>query len=495
MSVPNRTVSQLGSRRMHRSDKLMYGVSLAVTFGLAWLWLSTSLMWRDVLLLGASTPFIAYFSVRRAVLPMRVAPDRFGTSRLRFAFNEHVTVPLSVFVPLVSAATLVGLFDFAQNRLPMSRQPQRPLRFHLYAAACNSAAVVCAGAAARTVIRWVPGTVGDVIAIGVAVPLAVALAQLGASLLLFCEKGSFLSPRFLAMSLVTAGGVLAPLGVGLTLGYRSHNYVIVAVLMLLAVVFVELLRVTFRSQMELGARNEERKELLGHLIGAGENQRRLLAGDLHDGPLQAVLAVRLLMEDVEDYVSDGALDRAREGSERIRDSLAEVATELRDLMKGLTPQPFVELGLRGGLERDQEVFGVHFSHGFHLDYRLTSRPDDQTENLLYRVIHEAVLNALRHASAGSIEVSLEEYGDEIRVRVADDGQGLDLDEALVAYQRGHFGLSTIRERVELAGGRFRVEQPASGGTRILVAVPLTVREQPETYLPRASAALPGMTKG
>jgi len=94
--------------------------------------------------------------------------------------------------------------------------------------------------------------------------------------------------------------------------------------------------------------------------------------------------------------------------------------------------------------------------------------DDALATAVYRIVQEAVSNAVRHAGASCIEVELHASEDSLRVSVQDDGMGRIGD----FHAPGHFGVLGMRERAQALGGEFELEQIATGGVRVRVTLPL-----------------------
>jgi protein-histidine pros-kinase len=87
---------------------------------------------------------------------------------------------------------------------------------------------------------------------------------------------------------------------------------------------------------------------------------------------------------------------------------------------------------------------------------------------LFRIAQEALNNAAKHSSAETVRLGLEERGGELVLSITDDGKGFDV----AAAPRGRWGMTTMRERAEAAGGRLSVDSSPGSGTTVRAAVPL-----------------------
>ena len=116
-----------------------------------------------------------------------------------------------------------------------------------------------------------------------------------------------------------------------------------------------------------------------------------------------------------------------------------------------------------------------------IDFRDNGVPDDlgnEAALALFRVLQEAVTNAMTHAAARRLSVSLEGTGDEIRLEVSDDGAGFDPDAAM----KGHgLGLIGMRERLMAVGGDCAISSRCGAGTRILARVPIRQCDRTTTW--------------
>jgi signal transduction histidine kinase len=196
---------------------------------------------------------------------------------------------------------------------------------------------------------------------------------------------------------------------------------------------------------------------------ASEAERRRWARELHDDTLQGLGGLRML------------LTAASRGSdpERLRDAVGDAVERieeeihgLRGLIRELRPAALDELGLAAAIEglatraSDRQQIDVA------AEVRLPStRYAPELETALYRIIQESVSNAVRHAGATRVQISLDEHQGVLSARVQDDGHGFD-----PATPADGFGLTGMRERVALLHGDLEITS-SPGGTTIVAAIP------------------------
>jgi PAS domain S-box-containing protein len=204
---------------------------------------------------------------------------------------------------------------------------------------------------------------------------------------------------------------------------------------------------------------EQRRELAQRLEGAQEEERRRIAQDIHDDPIQVMsaldLRLRMLAEDPS-RVSTEALEEL----ERI---VADAVERLRSLLFELWPTSLEHEGLIASLRLYLTHTAAQAGWSAELSDELEGEPPSEVSAVLYRIAQEALVNARKHASASTIGVHVAGAGDGVRVRVQDDGVGFDVPAAWVP-RPGHLGLSTMTERAELLGGWCRVTSEPGSGT-------------------------------
>jgi signal transduction histidine kinase len=218
---------------------------------------------------------------------------------------------------------------------------------------------------------------------------------------------------------------------------------------------------TFAAHAATAVANARKVEArrLRDALRAAEAERARWARELHDEPLQGLGALRLLLAGARRTRDPERLAAAVDAAiERLEGEI----DGLRGLVRELRPAALDELGLGPALEGLAERAGVPVG----VDVRLGElRLLPELETAAYRIAQEALNNALRHAAASAVAISVHEEDGTVRVEVSDDGRGFDPDAPAAG-----FGLRGMRERVELVGGELEVESSAAG-TRITATLP------------------------
>lgn len=257
-------------------------------------------------------------------------------------------------------------------------------------------------------------------------------------------QGATITPGQQAVPVVVRGeqvGVLAP-----SVGAQPPAVAVVrAVAPLLEAVRVRAELALARDQVEASRQR---------VLQAGYAERRRLERDLHDGAQQRLVALGMRLRVLQRGPASGL-------SDELDAAVAEVATavaELRRLAHGMRPSALDD-GLAPTLaDLTRLAPGV-----LELDVQAPELPDPVATTAYY-VVSEAVTNALRHAAANRVVVTVRHDGDALHVRFADDGRG----GATVGSAGGLVGLS---DRVAATGGTLLVDSPVSGGTRVEAVLP------------------------
>jgi signal transduction histidine kinase len=210
-------------------------------------------------------------------------------------------------------------------------------------------------------------------------------------------------------------------------------------------------------------------------MATGERDLQQIVLDLHDGPVQYLFAAISQLQ-----LATTALDSRSDAGLRVRQGLSlleRALGEIRDLIGTFRPPGFERRELADLIE------GLVVQHETLTDQPIDLTVDPRlgecslpTKIALYRIVQEALANGYRHAGAARQRVQLRRRGSLLRLTVADDGRGFDVERVLrlernVAVEGGHYGLRGIQDRVALLGGSFSVWSRPGEGTELTVTLP------------------------
>lgn len=221
---------------------------------------------------------------------------------------------------------------------------------------------------------------------------------------------------------------------------------------------------TAESAARLRARDLSRRA-----IEAEAEVRRRVAESIHDGPVQELVSLDLILASVEQAAVRGDAEHARERLTEARVLAERNITALRDEIVSLGPYAFDELTFAEVVDQCAPVWQRRYG----IEVELAVEPlnlDNDVCGALFGITQEAVANAGRHAGASRVVVTLRTVGDEVELRVSDDGHGFRDGRPLAATEPGHIGLASMNERAELIGGRLEIET-GERGTKVLVRAP------------------------
>jgi PAS domain S-box-containing protein len=194
------------------------------------------------------------------------------------------------------------------------------------------------------------------------------------------------------------------------------------------------------------------------LVEAQLEERRRLGRDLHDGAQQRLINVILGLNLVARHIAD---DESRRLIADAVSQIQEAIEDLRNLSSGLHPTVLTNRGLRAALTSLTAWTPVPVA----LDV-----PDDRfpamIEAAAYFVVAEALANVIKHAEASEVSVTIVPDGDQLRIRVEDDGRG-----GAAPDRTRRSGLTGLDDRVSAIGGTLQVESPIGAGTRVIASLP------------------------
>jgi PAS domain S-box-containing protein len=231
--------------------------------------------------------------------------------------------------------------------------------------------------------------------------------------------------------------------------------------------------VTEQRQLEAEMqRSAMRIQMQHYLTNQRELERMQIARDLHDGPLQDLIAITFGMQTVVDEAEGTPLS---EYLLQIQNELQVQIANLRSFSYELRPPMLNNFTLERTIRSHAEGFAEKYPR---LQIHLDLKPDDQkrlpdaVRTALFRIYQEALTNFVKHAKADEVYVRLE-VGDEIaQLEVLDKGAGFEVpNDWLTMARKGHLGLVGIQERVDAVGGKMKIASHPGQGTQLVVTVP------------------------
>ncbi len=224
----------------------------------------------------------------------------------------------------------------------------------------------------------------------------------------------------------------------------------------------------------------QHKQLVAQkIIMVQEEERKRVARDIHDGPAQLLSNVVLKAEICERMI-DIDLGKTREELRNLKKIVRDSLQDVRKIIYNLRPMSLDDLGLIPTLQR--YVITFQEESGIAVSFQTRGAPPELKSVIsitILRVVQEALNNAAKHANADSISIHIEFLPMEIKLFVIDDGIGFDtakLKENSDDISSG-FGLTSMRERVELLNGEMIISSEPGKGTRLNIMIPFTQEEE------------------
>jgi signal transduction histidine kinase len=240
--------------------------------------------------------------------------------------------------------------------------------------------------------------------------------------------------------------------------------------LIVPVLVARLLFVRTLALTELTRRLKNRERLLERLseriVDERRDERTRIAGELHDDVLQRIISLRMTASLVQKLHHSGV---SRRDIEHLVTEAEAAIEELRSVIGDLKGSPLGRGGLVPTLRGLAVDLEVDWKTPIYMEVTPELRVPAETQLTIYQVAREALINALKHASASRIEVHLIQRAGLLSLSVQDDGIGF--DEAALDPSR-HFGLGLLRERVRLADGKLSLETTSEKGTTLKATFPV-----------------------
>jgi signal transduction histidine kinase len=246
-------------------------------------------------------------------------------------------------------------------------------------------------------------------------------------------------------------------------------------LLLFIVVVLSLVHLKGRHQQMAALKESENhlRVLATQLLTAQENERKLVAGEIHDSIGSSLTAVKFKVEDAIQQVEQGVV--ASESLKGLISTVQHAIEESRRIQMNLRPSMLDDLGILTTLNWHCREFQKIFCH-ISIEKKIDISEDDVPHSLktvIYRIFQEALNNISKHSRADLISFSLRKNSGSIELTIQDNGQGFDVEKiSSTESSRKGMGLGNMRERTELSGGYFSIESGKESGTVIRALWPI-----------------------
>lgn len=238
---------------------------------------------------------------------------------------------------------------------------------------------------------------------------------------------------------------------------------------------IEQANLRLAAQRQLADALTENRRLSQRYVQVQEEERRILARELHDELGQSLNAIKVDAVNIRDSVS--ALPEVSRSAEAIIDVSTRVYDVVRGLLRQLRPVALDELGLATAVQYSVDEWQRRHKNvecQITIDGELDGL-DEDVNITAYRFVQECLTNVARHANARRVDVSLRmrnggagSVSSWLEISVQDNGRGIDPD-----VRRSGLGLIGLRERVESQGGTFQILGKPAPGTRVIAHIPLS----------------------
>lgn len=201
-----------------------------------------------------------------------------------------------------------------------------------------------------------------------------------------------------------------------------------------------------------------RQRLVAQALDAEDRERRRLAERLHDEAIQSLLVAQHDLADDDPNVREKAAD-----------AVGQAIADLRGAVFDLHPAVLDHAGLAGAVQAVAEQQGRRGA--FEASVEVDHAAEGLNDELAFTLARELLVNAGRHAQAANVTVRIGRRDDAVSLDVVDDGVGISDEAREQAVLRGHIGLASSRERVEVLGGSFELQTAPGEGTSVRIVIP------------------------
>jgi signal transduction histidine kinase len=232
-------------------------------------------------------------------------------------------------------------------------------------------------------------------------------------------------------------------------------------------------KITRKNQAEIAKSINQQKYRSVLILEGQEEERKRIAMDIHDGIGQMLTSLKYQVESIDLNNVETVPQKLTE----IDNWIKQIIKEVRKVTFNLRPTVLGDYGLQSALDMFVREMAklIDVKLEFHADAEITRLPQ-KVENNIFRIIQEAINNAIKYSGANTIDVTLREVSDNLVAEVTDNGKGFDarlVDERSVNFESGR-GLFNMYERSEYISGNLEVKTEPNRGTTVRLTVPLKI---------------------
>lgn len=253
----------------------------------------------------------------------------------------------------------------------------------------------------------------------------------------------------------------------------KRNYWIIAIICLLVLGF--LLGFSYYRRYKLKQQAKLQFEIMKQqefatkaVIEAEENERKRIAGDLHDGVGQLMSAAKMNLSAIENSLSFSSIEQ-KNNFEKIVSLIDESCNEVRTVSHNMMPNALLKSGLASAVREFVDKIDTHILKVSLHTQGLNEKTDSNVEIVLYRIIQECVNNVIKHSNANHMDISLIKDSDGISATIEDNGKGFNVNEKMNA---DGIGLKNIKSRIDYLKGNVEWDSAPGKGTVVAIHVPV-----------------------
>jgi signal transduction histidine kinase len=231
------------------------------------------------------------------------------------------------------------------------------------------------------------------------------------------------------------------------------------------------------AHTELKEREQVLRTLSNAMAEERSDERLQIAGYLHDDLAQVLFRLSIQVDVARKLMDKAEFDQVTEQLEKIRDSKQETSDRIRALIRELHRSPLGAKGLSEAIESFIDEVGRDSDMRFHRDVEDIAALPAPIVLLMYHVAREGVMNALKHARASDMWITVQEKDRSVVLELRDNGVGFD---TTAPGPEGHFGMAMMRERAQVGGGTIDVASAPGEGATITVRFPTSLLQSEST---------------